>query len=413
MTWYDRNDPRFRRTINQITSNLETANETAQVRLFSFSENYLKPCFGSIGESLKPCLSTLADSLQPCLAQCYPQTRNDRRGPGGRHRAPTRGRLEHSFDFYDDWEEDENDALLALDDDEFDRVVGSADQQFADSPASPSAQQPGRRKIFDYGSVGIARRKTIGEAGHDPTIIPNSSYFGFLDKLPFKVGRRNLRYKPSAADLQERQEHSGKMSTDLGDEIYEGDEEASTGLLGYGRKRSGTAGSGHTTDSYSSRGDLFPSDDEEADAVALDDEFTASLTRRGSADDASSGRGKFKKGKRPSTSRRSTRKSMPRAPSGTSRSSSDNAKSPMSEIENPLPTIEDLRKEERGAVVELEGELEKKREAARRLAMEKGLAFASDASHEHEPEQQQPHSQDERAELKASEMDTKPAAQGG
>ena len=47
------------------------------------------------------------------------------------------------------------------------------------------------------------------------------------------------------------------------------------------RKRSGTAGSGDTSDSFRSRGDLFPSDEEgEEDAVPLDDEeFTIALDK--------------------------------------------------------------------------------------------------------------------------------------
>ncbi|CAK7264870.1 hypothetical protein SEPCBS57363_001292 [Sporothrix epigloea] len=57
------------------------------------------------------------------------------------------------------------------------------------------------------------------------------------------------------------------------------------------RKRSGTTGSGGTTDSFRSRGDLFPSDEEDdEDAVPLDDEFAAALNR---GDDRSSARTRF------------------------------------------------------------------------------------------------------------------------
>ncbi|CAK7267529.1 hypothetical protein SEPCBS119000_002600 [Sporothrix epigloea] len=57
------------------------------------------------------------------------------------------------------------------------------------------------------------------------------------------------------------------------------------------RARSGTTGSGGTTDSFRSRGDLFPSDEEDdEDAVPLDDEFAAALNR---GDDRSSARTRF------------------------------------------------------------------------------------------------------------------------
>ncbi|CAK7211009.1 hypothetical protein SBRCBS47491_000972 [Sporothrix bragantina] len=57
------------------------------------------------------------------------------------------------------------------------------------------------------------------------------------------------------------------------------------------RQRSGTTGSGETSDSFRSRGDLFPSDEEDdEDAVPLDDEFAVALNR---ADDRSSARTRF------------------------------------------------------------------------------------------------------------------------
>ncbi|CAK7202371.1 hypothetical protein SEUCBS139899_005094 [Sporothrix eucalyptigena] len=57
------------------------------------------------------------------------------------------------------------------------------------------------------------------------------------------------------------------------------------------RKRSGTTGSGETSDSFRSRGDLFPSDEEDdEDAVPLDDEFAVALNH---VDDRSSGRTRF------------------------------------------------------------------------------------------------------------------------
>lgn len=57
------------------------------------------------------------------------------------------------------------------------------------------------------------------------------------------------------------------------------------------RKRSGTTSSGDTSNSFRSRGDLFPSDEEDdEDAVPLDDEFAVALNH---VDDRSSGRTRF------------------------------------------------------------------------------------------------------------------------
>lgn len=77
--------------------------------------------------------------------------------------------------------------------------------------------------------------------------------------------------------------------------------------------------SGRTLDSLSSRGDLFPSDEED-DAIPLDDEFAMVLERRttqssmsGLQTETSSGRARSERklGKRPSTgSRTSTRRTM-------------------------------------------------------------------------------------------------------
>ena len=147
--------------------------------------------------------------------------------------------------------------------------------------------------------------------------------FGFLESLPWKIGGRGSgRYRPSVADLQEgvgrkavegaeaRGEGGAEAEPLLGGVEAEG-ADAADALLGAeeaqgkGRGRSGTVESRSTTNSLSSRGDLFPSDDE-ADAVPLDDEFAMALERRTTAasDELSSGK---KGGKSPGGSRSSTK----------------------------------------------------------------------------------------------------------
>ena len=110
-----------------------------------------------------------------------------------------------------------------------------------------------------------------------------------------------MRYKPSAADLQE---HPGLRPSDLEVEVEPllEDEDGEESGKKHVRNRSLTNGSQHTTDSLSSRGDLFPSEDED-DAVPLDDEFAMVLERRiTDLGMEEVGGGKIK-GKRPSRSR--------------------------------------------------------------------------------------------------------------
>ena len=363
---YNRNDPRLRRTLNQISQNLETANESAQVGLFSLSEHCLKPCLFSVGSCVKDTTDT-----------CFPRREDRPRRTRGR----PRGRPELSFDFYDDWEEDENDALLAFGNDEFDRLLG--DQ---------AEGEPPRRGNMNYGSQGTtsspgAKRKNriIGSRNQeDPTVIPNTSYFGFLDRMPFHYfGGRGLRYKPSAADLQERPKR--RQRSKAGEDVVEEEEEEEEQHEGEGgsksgRQRSATVGSGHTTDSLSSRGDIFPSDEED-DAVMLDDEFAVALGRRTTGpghDDNSSG--KTRKSKRSSGAKKTSRSNSSRSGGSSDKmsiasprrgSSSETAE--VGEILTKVPTLSELKHEEQQAEVEQEHEVEAKRQAAKRLASERGL----------------------------------------
>ena len=320
----------------------------------------------------------MTQCLNACTAPCF-TSRDDRR----RHRARSRGRAELSFDFYDDWEEDENDGLLGWGGggDSFDRFLGSSSNY-------GSVSQPGRQRAMSYGQrnrdnrYNTARRKSAvqpHDGGLDPTIIPSSSYFGFLGRLPFKIGGKVLRYKPSAADLME---HPGQTRRSLEEEqplIEESEDEAQRGSEGKGhrRQRSHTSASGGTTDSLSSRGDIFPSEDELDDAVPLDDEFTIALERRTTAqwhDDTGSGRTRSGS-KRPAGSRVSTRTASSRNTHDSGRRSNEDPqmKRSTSEAIEEVPTLSDLKQEEERMRLEEEQEIERKRHDAHQLALKRGL----------------------------------------
>lgn len=373
---YRRGDPRWNRTIQNITDTVEHANESAQEGLYSFAHVYVNPC-----------LSSVTQCINACTAPCFP-SHNDRR----RHRARSRGRAEQSFDFYDDWEEDEDEGLLGWGHDNLDRLWGGSSNYGTTS-------QPGRQRAMSYGNRNRdprftrPRRKSAVPAhdgGPDPTIIPSSSYFGFLGRLPFKIGGKVLRYKPSAADLTEHlgQPRRSYVQAMGGEEtqplIEDSDEEAETSERNeaktHGRKRSQTDASGHTTDSLSSRGDIFPSEDELDDAVPLDDEFAVALERRTTGqwhDDASSGKvriGSGSKTKRPSASRLSTKSASSRNTQDSSRRSQEvNVKELHSEPLDAMPTLSDLKQEEEQLRLREEAEVERKRQEAQDLAAKRGL----------------------------------------
>lgn len=375
---YRRGDPRWNRTIQNITDTVEHANESAQEGLYSFTHSYVNPC-----------LSSVTQCVNACTAPCFP-SHNDRR----RHRARSRGRAEQSFDFYDDWEEDEDDGLLGWGNDNLDRLWGGGTSNYG------TTTQPARQRAMSYGNrnrdprFNRQRRKSAvppHDGGPDPTIIPSSSYFGFLGRLPFKIGGKVLRYKPSAADLTEHPGQSRRSYEEVrGDEeaqplIEESDEDAdghqASDWKTHGRKRSQTNASGHTTDSLSSRGDIFPSEDELDDAVPLDDEFAVALERRTTGqgqDDASSGRGPARsasKSKRPSASRLSTRSASSRNTQDSGRRSQEaSIKRLNSEPIEEMPTLSDLKQEEDELRLAEEAEIERKRHGAKQLAVQRGLA---------------------------------------
>ncbi|KAL6708658.1 hypothetical protein ACN47E_002354 [Coniothyrium glycines] len=295
---YRRSDPRWNRTIQHITENIEHANESAQENIYGFAQRYVTPC-----------LSSVSDCVSTCAGPCIP-THNDRR----RHRGRSRGRAELSFDFYDDWEENESDGLLGWGSDNLDRFLGGSSHY-------GTTTQPGRQPAMSYGQrsrdtrYNTPRQKSLAlprDGAQDPTIIPSSSYFGFLGRLPFNVGGKALRYKPSAADLTERPGGTRRNTQEEQPLIEDSEEDVQheNEHKGHRRHRSDTQTSGHTTDSLSSRGDIFPSEDELEDAVPLDDEFTISLERRTAGqwnEDSSSVQARSDPSKKPSGSHMSTR----------------------------------------------------------------------------------------------------------
>ncbi len=297
-----------------------------------------------------------------------------------------RGRAELSFDFYDDWDADDSAASRGLlggwGNDELDRLLAGSGSH---SGGSEGIDQPRRKRGMSYGTR--TRRKSLDP---DPTVIPSTSALGFMGRLPFKLGG-TLRYKPSAADLQD---HPGAPRTeyreDEGEPLIsdEHSEEERDKAKGHTRNRSSTTSSGETSDSFRSRGDLFPSDGED-DAVPLSDEFAMVLERRmtgTNTDDRSSGKTRSSKGKRPAASRnisrnlsRTTQSSNSNSrPSIASRRVSSGASLPQTPgIHSPkmveTPSLTDLQQEEERIRLEEEDEVERKRQAALKLAVERGL----------------------------------------
>lgn len=353
-------NPELRQTLQSISRNLESANEAAQENIYTFTQLYVDPCL----TGFKACIT---DFTSPCFPGREEQLR--------RKRGRSRGRAELNFDFYDDWDDDDDagQSLLGWGNDDLDRVL-----------AGSQTLPPKRPRAMSYGSRSRRKSTTIpSDVEADPTVIPGSAYLGFLERLPWKIGQKNLRYKPSAADLQE---NPGRLRKDEGETdplIEASDEDDGLGSNAqHGRKRSGTAGSRSTTNSLSSRGDLIPSDDEE-DAVALDDEFAVMLARRttnATSEDQSSGKAaSHRAGVSPASTRTASSKSMKsRRPS--LRKSEEATESPAVE-QVEAPTIGDLNKEEEQARVEQEMEVEQKRKAAQKLATGRGLAPSSPMVH--------------------------------
>jgi hypothetical protein len=361
------NDPRIRQTINQITHNLESANETAREEVYNFAHEYLSPCFTAIGG----CIRT-------CTAPCFPSREDQLR----RRR---RGRAELNFDFYDDWDnENAGDGLLGWDNDELDRLLAGS------SNARGSAEQPRRQRKMSYGTRGGRRRNTVlPDERHDPTVIPKSSVLGFLERFPWRIGSRGIKYRPSAADLQERPGKARAENQPLMEATDESDGDSERGGADRdgkpGRTRSGTQSSRETTNSLSSRGDLIPSDEEE-DAVPLDDEFAVALTRRGtgfSSEDQLSGKTNF--ARRSTASHDTASRDSRSTGRGKVRGDSKGASSGTSDVEiiwdTDPPSMGDLLKEEENVKIQEESEIAEKRLAAHQLAINRGLSQNDQVRH--------------------------------
>ncbi|CAG7990239.1 unnamed protein product [Penicillium olsonii] len=349
-------DPRIRQRINQISHNLETANETAQEGIYAFSHNYISPCFASVGNCVTACTA-------PCLPRRDDHLRRRRRG-----------QAEANFDFYDDWDnEEEDDGILGWGTGELDRLLAGS------GLARGPADQPRRQRRMSYGTRNTRRRSTvhIPDNRTDPTVIPSSSLLGFLERFPWRLGARGVKYRPSAADLQE---HPGARRYAHEDEpLMEGtDDEIITSPTPHGRNRSATQSSRGTDNSLSSRGDLFPSDEEE-DAVPLDDEFALAFGRRGTgleSDDQSGPRSELKSGSASSLGGDSSKKMKRKK-----RRSSKRAHSSTDAVERQdidAPSLADLKSEEHQAALEEEAAIANRRLAAQELAMSRGLDMGGD-----------------------------------
>jgi len=341
-------NPEFRQTLNTLSRNLETANEAAQENIYTFTRNFIDPC-----------LSGIKSCIHECIAPCFPSRQEQLRRKKGR----SSGRAELNFDFYDDWDDDEDagNGLLGWGNDELDSLLAGN--------RSPTSIQPARQRTMSYGSRG--RRKgnvAPSDLEPDPTVIPSSSYIGFLERLPWKFGSRGLRYKPSAANLEENP--GGLRIRDVASEplIEENEAAQQQEITRHGRQRSDTAGSHSTTNSLSSRGDLIMSDEDD-DAIPLDDEFAVMLGKRTSnTEDQGSNRTSASQlpGISPGSTRTVSSKST-KSESKSRRSSSRKSPEPLSpsedEIQTP-PLVDDLKWEEEQARLMEEMEVEQRSDTA-------------------------------------------------
>ena len=377
-------DPRLRQRWNQISHTTETVTENAAAGIWSFGHTYITPCLGSVGSALESCTAV-------CLGD------REERARRARERQRARGRAEYSFDFYDDWDEDlygeahggsgsgsggggggggGGGIWGGWRSEDWDHLLAGTGRR-RNTSGEVTDQPMGRKRGMSYGTRGV-RKTATGE--EDPTIIPSTAPIGFLARLPFQFGG-TLRYKPSAANLQEhpgatrigrRGEHEPLLA---GVEEFSPEEEVRTP----NRKRSGTSGSGDTSDSYRSRGDLFPSDGEgDEDAVPLGDDLGVVLDHM---DDRSSSRTKSSKGKRVAEGG-----GLPRSVSRTtidstlsSRGAAARGQHPASNPQSPgriasTPSLEDLQQEEERLEREEDEAVEKKRQAAANLALRRGLS---------------------------------------
>ncbi|KAI1768064.1 hypothetical protein GGR53DRAFT_34109 [Hypoxylon sp. FL1150] len=358
-------DPRLRQRWNQISHTTETVTENAAAGIWSFGHTYINPC-----------LSSVYSTFDSCTAVCLGD--REERARRARERQRARGNAEYSFDFYDDWDEelggdgdDGRGIIGGWRSEDWDRLLAGTGRRRG---AGEVEEQPRRKRGMSYGTRGSRRRASTHQ--EDPTLIPSTAPLGFLSRWPFKIGG-TLRYKPSAANLQE---HPGASRTGLDAERVpllgeEGDTTYLDEASALVRKRSATVGSGDTSDSYRSRGDLFPSDEEgEEDAVPLDDEFAITLDH---VDDRASNKTRSSKGKRiadPRIPRSVSITTMDSTRPSLQRNFGSGSLPPESPALISTPSLDDLRLEEERLEREENELVEKKRMAAADLALRRGLS---------------------------------------
>lgn len=255
-------DPRIRQRINQISNDIQSANEFAQEGLYAFSQSYFFPCWTS-----------LSSCIEPCTAPCVPSH-------NGKHRRRRRGysEAEANFDFYDDWHNaEEEDSLLGWN-------TAGLDRLLAGSGRGRIAEQPRRQRKMNYGTRHIEHAPTVyPDNQSDRTIISASSFTRFLERFSWWPGASGVKYHPSAADLQEHPSNSGCVR-------YKGETQPPLVAIKDGGQISyngnGRNSNGTWTESFhgtyrllSPRNDLFTCDEGEEDAVPLGDEFAFAFAR--------------------------------------------------------------------------------------------------------------------------------------
>lgn len=373
-------DPRLRQRWNQLSHNAETVTESAAEGIWTFQHRVIHPCLGFFVESIEACTA-------PC---CGHSEERARRARARDHRA------EYTFDFYEDWDDDDEAMARAGSGllggwgpgggnsrgEDWDRLIGGSGAGTRKANIGAEiADQPRRKRGMSYGTRGVRRKANEEE---DPTIIPSTAPLGFLGRLPWKIGG-TLRYKPSTAFLQDHPGATSHPDENLPLLDSDGDEDFHTQITTHTRQRSGTGGSGDTSDSFRSRGDIFPSDGEgEEDAVPLDDEFAMALNK---VDDRASNRTRSSKGKTPAEEQGVSSRTVPDTAlsTSTSKSSLTAGKSSFGSAQHlgdPTHSVislslEDLQREEEEAGMREDEEVASKREAAAQLARRRGLSTSN------------------------------------
>ena len=423
-------DPRMRQRWNQISHTTEAVTENAAESIWTFGHRYINPCLESVGRAVDSCMG-------PCIGDREERARRARERDRGARRTRAEYPFDF-YDDWDDYGDYYDDGTAYRGDGEtagggwaswgprsedWDRLLagtGASKRHHGHgigAEGGVEVEQPRRKRGMSYGTRGPRRKNTIG-AEEDPNVIPRTAPLGFLGRLPFKIVG-SLRYKPSAANLRDNPGGTG------GAQQYRGGTEEYEPLLGGGggggggggdggiggqqgrkkeqrnrtvssgsatRSRSNTTESGDTSSSFRSRGDLFPSDGEgDEDAVPLDEEeFTVALDRVG--DDRASNKTGSSKGKRPADS--GNNKGLSRTGSRTTIYSGNFtpdenksvATSPFPELDDrehdhdadatsiEIPSLEELQQEEERIQREEDAEIEKRRRAASRLALQRGLS---------------------------------------